>query len=409
MTDGGGNAHPRDMWQFELTDSGTINLLRGRTGQELSYRYFVVELPAGSGTPPPPATVDGFTAAPPTVTAGESTSLTWTTTNATGVSINGGATLPADGSTTVSPTTTTTYTLTAVGAGGNATSTVTVTVNLPPAATVDSFTAASTTIAAGQSTNLTWTTTNATGVSIDSGATLPADGSTTVSPTTTTTYTVTAFSAGGDATSTVTVTVIQPPAATVDSFTAASPTITAGQSTSLTWAATNATGVSINGGATLPADGSTTVSPTTTTTYTLTAIGAGGNATSTVTVTVNQPPNVNPVASFSVSTNDLTATFTDGSSDADGNVVARSWNFGDGGTSTALNPTHSYATAGTYSVSMTVTDDRGGINATSQPVTVSVAPPPPAAQGTVSISGPTSIDRGDRTSYTVTLTNTNKH
>lgn len=45
LTDGGGNAHPRDMWQFELSDSATIQLQRGRTGQELSYRYFVVELP----------------------------------------------------------------------------------------------------------------------------------------------------------------------------------------------------------------------------------------------------------------------------------------------------------------------------------------------------------------------------
>jgi len=45
MTDGGGNAHPRDMWQFELLNSSTISLQRGRTGQELSYRYFVVELP----------------------------------------------------------------------------------------------------------------------------------------------------------------------------------------------------------------------------------------------------------------------------------------------------------------------------------------------------------------------------
>ena len=45
LTDGGGNAHPRDMWQFELSNPNTINLLRGYNGQELSYRYFVIELP----------------------------------------------------------------------------------------------------------------------------------------------------------------------------------------------------------------------------------------------------------------------------------------------------------------------------------------------------------------------------
>lgn len=45
MTDGGGNAHPRDMWQFKLMDQATISLERGYAGQELSYHYSVVELP----------------------------------------------------------------------------------------------------------------------------------------------------------------------------------------------------------------------------------------------------------------------------------------------------------------------------------------------------------------------------
>ena len=34
--------------------------------------------------------------------------------------------------------------------------------------------------------------------------------------------------------------------------------------------------------------------------------------------------------------------------------LAWSWDFGDGGTSTAQNPTHTYATPGTYSVTLTV-------------------------------------------------------
>ena len=45
LTDGGGNAHPRDLWQVELADPSTIGMQRGRTGQELSHRYFVVDLP----------------------------------------------------------------------------------------------------------------------------------------------------------------------------------------------------------------------------------------------------------------------------------------------------------------------------------------------------------------------------
>ena len=95
MTDGGGNAHPRDMWQFELTDLATINLQRGRTGQELSYRYFVVELPSVAASPVSPS-VESFSAVPTSIIAGAPSALTWATTNAGGVSINGGASLPAD-------------------------------------------------------------------------------------------------------------------------------------------------------------------------------------------------------------------------------------------------------------------------------------------------------------------------
>jgi len=47
MTNGGGTAHPRDMWQFELQNTSTINLERGRDGQDLDYFYQIVELPTG--------------------------------------------------------------------------------------------------------------------------------------------------------------------------------------------------------------------------------------------------------------------------------------------------------------------------------------------------------------------------
>ena len=57
-----------------------------------------------------------------------------------------------------------------------------------------------------------------------------------------------------------------------------------------------------------------------------------------------------PVAGFTVSTSGLAATFTDTSTDSDGSIVARSWNFGDGNTSTAANPVHTYAAAGSYNV-----------------------------------------------------------
>jgi subtilisin family serine protease len=80
--------------------------------------------------------------------------------------------------------------------------------------------------------------------------------------------------------------------------------------------------------------------------------------------------NVAPTANFSSSTSGLTVTFTDGSSDSDGSIASRSWNFGDSTTSTATNPSKTYAAAGTYSVSLTVTDNGGATNTVTKSVTV---------------------------------------
>ena len=68
---------------------------------------------------------------------------------------------------------------------------------------------------------------------------------------------------------------------------------------------------------------------------------------------------VAPVANFIFTSNKLTTSFTDTSTDADGTVVSRAWNFGDGTGSAAANPVKTYAAAGAYSVTLTVTDNDG--------------------------------------------------
>ena len=91
------------------------------------------------------------------------------------------------------------------------------------------------------------------------------------------------------------------------------------------------------------------------------AVVAGGGT------TTNNPP----TADFTFTTTNLTADFTDQSTDSDGTIVSHSWNFGDGSTSTAMNPSHTYAAIGTYTVTLTVTDDEGATHNASQDVSVS--------------------------------------
>ncbi len=152
-------------------------------------------------------------------------------------------------------------------------------------------------IVAGASSTLTVTAANATQVKVTgtdgSTYTMQAGGGTqAVSPSATATYTATATGTGGTATATATVTVSAAKTPTPTVTITANPTsITAGNSSTLNVAATNATQVTVTGtdgsSDTLQAAGGTdVVSPTATTTYTATATGAGGNASATATVTV---------------------------------------------------------------------------------------------------------------------------
>lgn len=114
----------------------------------------------------------------------------------------------------------------------------------------------------------------------------------------------------------------------------------------------------------------------------LTVTGPGG--TSTVAkpsyITVSAPTTAPPVANFTLSTTSgtapVTVTFT---STSTGTIGAFAWTFGDGTNSTAQNPSHSYASAGTYPVQLTV-NGPGGSSTKSSQITVSapISAPPTA-------------------------------
>jgi PKD repeat protein len=82
---------------------------------------------------------------------------------------------------------------------------------------------------------------------------------------------------------------------------------------------------------------------------------------------VNNPP----VASFDYTCDELNCTFTDGSTDSDGSVVAWSWAFDDGSSSTSQNPSHTFAADGNYEVTLWVTDNENATDSAIDTVSVS--------------------------------------
>ena len=95
--------------------------------------------PAETAPPPAaPAPTAQLTATPSTISAGDQVVLTWRTTDATNVSIDGIGDVPTSGVKSVTPSASTTYHLVARGEGGSADASATVTVNTPPAVSVPS-------------------------------------------------------------------------------------------------------------------------------------------------------------------------------------------------------------------------------------------------------------------------------
>ncbi len=93
------------------------------------------------------------------------------------------------------------------------------------------------------------------------------------------------------------------------------------------------------------------------------------------------PVNEAPVASFTYDCTDLDCTFDGtGSTDSDGTITAHNWSFGDGGTDTGSTTSHSFASAGTFDVSLSVMDDEGATGDALETIDVSAPNIPPVAR-----------------------------
>ncbi len=120
-------------------------------------------------------------------------------------------------------------------------------------------------------------------------------------------------------------------------------------------------------------------------TYTVTlTVTDQGDATDTVSHAVTV---VAPTAKFTSNVTNLSASFDASTSDGGGDTISGySWNFGDGATDTGVSPSHTYATAGSKTVTLTLTDQGGAQDTVSHVITVNAASVPPTARFTSNVT-----------------------
>lgn len=375
-------------WSGTLATSGSqIKTLTSTTTYSLSCTGPGGTTPTQSVTVsvvPGTAPTVTLSASPTTIVAGNASTLTWSSTNATSCSASatGGASwwtapsLATSGSTQVWPPSNSVYTVSCTGPGGTGSKSVAITVTPSTLPTV-TVTASPSTIALGSSTVVSWSATNATSCTASggwSGTTSVMAGSITTAPAVTTTYYMSCTGTGGTANGSATVTVNAAlPAITLT----ANPTsITAGQTSTISWAVSNATTCTASGawsGTVTAMTGSAVVAPLSTSTYYFTCTGAGGSSVGSVTVTVAAAPL--PVVTISAKSTSITAgqssTITWNVTNATTCTGSGGWGGSGFGTSGSLSVAPVVTT--TYTLSCTGTGGTGNGSAT---VTVTASAKP---------------------------------
>ncbi len=339
-----------------------------------------------------PPVIQAFSSSPSPINLRQSTTLTWSASGATALSLSGiGAVAGTSRVVTPPPPPGGTgavysvpYTLTASNAVGTARATTSVRVNRPPAFSAPSYgatlrqknSAALALNPAGDpdGDTLTYALSGALppGLTLDLGD--PAHPTLKGTPSVPGTYalTLTAKDPGGFTCSAPWSIQVLPPLPTL-SFRATPAAILQGQSSTLAWSATEATTLTLSGVGTVTGS-SLVVTPSATTTYTLTATGLGGSTAASLTLSVDHPP----AFSTSLAPQTLTAkrAFSlqlPGATDPDGDALSYSVGGLPPGLSfdpATLNLSGAPTSPGTWTLTETASDGRGGSCQQSAPFTV---------------------------------------
>jgi hypothetical protein len=206
--------------QLRTEQPALLAPLPGSVTDARFYHVFVDTAPTGihlqaasvaPPPPPPPAPTASLSANPTSINAGQSSTLSWSSTNATSCTSGNFALTGMSGSGVVAPSTTTGYSIACSGSGGSATATATVTVAAPPPppppAPTASLSANPTSVKAGKSSTLSWSSTNAMSCTGGNFAASGTSGSAIAKPSVTTTYSISCSGNGGSATASATVSV----------------------------------------------------------------------------------------------------------------------------------------------------------------------------------------------------------
>jgi PKD repeat protein len=111
-------------------------------------------------------------------------------------------------------------------------------------------------------------------------------------------------------------------------------------------------------------------------------------------VTANRPPTASFTPSASSAAVGAAIAFNASASvDADGSIASYVWRFGDGATGTGVNPSHAYTSVGSYSITLTVTDNSGAVASSVRVVNITATPQPDLIPSAVIVT-PASVQPG---------------